>query len=64
MKIPLYDFAAVAGFFILLVGLVTFAGLGREVPAYLVDAFKVSIGVVLRSGVAIGNEYRHPRLKP
>lgn len=44
---------------LLVIGAFTLAGFGREVPAFLQDALKVSIGVAVRSGYAITNDYRH-----
>lgn len=45
---------------VLLVGILVLAGLERPVPEYLADALKVSLGALLRSGVAVANDYRHP----
>lgn len=59
MSVPLHDKLAGAAVLVLLVGVLVLAGLGRPVPEYLVDAFKVAIGFALRSGVAVANDYRH-----
>ena len=59
MKVPLYDVVSGAGFLLLLVGLLVFAGLSIDAPPYFVDAFKISIGAFGRSGIAVANEYRH-----
>lgn len=59
MNIPLYDWVAALGFAALLIGLLVLAGLGRPAPDYLTDAFKISIGLIFRTSVAVANEYRH-----
>ena len=47
MKVELADVTIVAVVLILLIGLFALAGFDRAQPAYLVDAFKLSIGAVL-----------------
>ena len=61
MKAPLFDYAAVFGFVVLLVGLIVLAGIDRAAPAHLLDAFKITLGVVLRSGVSIANGHLNNR---
>lgn len=47
VKFELADVVIAAVVMVLLVGLLTLAGVGRDSPIYLVDAFKPSLGAVL-----------------
>ena len=55
----LFDVASVAIAVILLVGLLALAVLEIDAPENLTDAFKISLGALLRSGAAVANDYRH-----
>lgn len=59
VRVPVYDKLAAVALLLLLVGVLTLAGLGRPVPEYISHAFTAGIAYLFRGGVAAANDYMH-----